>query len=198
MTINLLLPCLFCSLPVVVALLIFVAIPPSARLEYLKRLNDSAIDWIILGLGSVLFLGQLWLSWRAMQWNDKKGKFNDQVDEWLSHTAQAAEWFPLLGLIGTVAAILQTFSTFGPGTKPAAEEIIQKYGPAITATGSGLFMAFLNILPSWIVITARKLIQSLAGGSRTADEVPLVPVTPASPMPTNDYFLRGPGAGGRA
>ena len=51
------------------------------------------------------------------------------------------------------------------------QEIIRNYAPAITATGSGLFMAFMNILPTWIVSVGRELIRSLAGGSDTV--VPL-------------------------
>lgn len=163
MWINTLLPTVFCLLPVVAAAVIFAAVPPAARDEYVRRLNDSAIDWVILGMGGLLFLAQTWLSWRALQWKDARNDFDESADDWLTHTARGAEWFPLLGLIGTVAAILQTFSSFGPGSKPAAEEIIQKYGPAITATGSGLFMAFLNILPSWVVVAGRKLIRSMAG-----------------------------------
>jgi len=161
--ISFLLPIVFCSMPLLIAVLLYFAVPLSARQEYGKRLNESQIDWIILGLGSLLFVAQLWLSWKALRWKDSANDFDEANDDWLSHMAQAAEWFPLLGLIGTVAAILQTFGSFGPGTKPAAEEIIQKYGPAITATGSGLFMAFLNILPSWIVTAARKIIKPLAG-----------------------------------
>ena len=34
----------------------------------------------------------------------------------------------------------------------------------ITATGSGLFMALMNILPTWIVNAGRDLILLLAGG----------------------------------
>jgi biopolymer transport protein ExbB/TolQ len=76
--------------------------------------------------------------------------------------SQAAEWFPLLGLLGTVAAILQTFNSInGPVVTP--QEIIRKYAPAITATGSGLLMALLNILPTWIVNLGRDLIRSIAG-----------------------------------
>lgn len=41
-------------------------------------------------------------------------------------------------------------------------DIIQRYAPAITATGSGLFMALLNILPTWVVTAGRQLILSLA------------------------------------
>ena len=163
--INTLLPLIFVALPPAAAGLIFAAIPPAARGEYLKRLSDSAIDWVILGIGGVLFIAQTWLAWRALRWKDGANNFDTSVDNWLKQTVQAAEWFPLLGLIGTVAAILQTFSSFGvPGeAKPTAEKIIREYGPAITATGSGLFMAFLNILPAWIVNSGRNLIRSLAG-----------------------------------
>jgi hypothetical protein len=186
-------PLLFCAIPLAMAALVFAAVPASARSEYLNRLQDSAIDWIILGLGAILFLAQTWLARRALRW--KETTFDETVDPWLSHLAQAAEWFPLLGLIGTVAAILQTFGTFGPGSRPAAEEIIQKYGPAITATGSGLFMAFLNILPSWMVITGRNLIRSLAGVAPQ----PMVPLTPASTAnPTAPTASINPQAGSRA
>jgi hypothetical protein len=164
------LPTVFCAIPLLGAVLIFAAVPPAARADYLHRLQDSAIDWIILAIGTVLFVSQTVLGWKALKWRELEAKFDERPDHWLSHLAQAAEWFPLLGLIGTVAAILQTFSSFGPGSRPAAEEIIQKYGPAITATGSGLFMALMNILPAWMVKTGRMLIQSLA-------DAPVVPLS---------------------
>lgn len=191
--IDTLLPLLFCAAPAAVGGLVFAAIPPSARTEYLTRLRDSPVDWIILGLGGVLFVAQTWIARRALRWKDTG--FDETADPWLNHLAQAAEWFPLLGLIGTVAAILQTFGTFGPGSKPAAEEIIAKYGPAITATGSGLFMAFLNILPSWVVIAGRNLIRSLAGVAPppvtpAAAVVPLLQAAPSASI--------GPPPGGRA
>jgi hypothetical protein len=173
--INVLLPLAFCALPVATAALIFAAVPPAAREEYVRRLPESAIDWVILALGGLLFVAQTWLAWRALQWKDARNAFDESADDWLTHTARGAEWFPLLGLIGTVAAILQTFSSLGvePGGKVEATEVLQKYGPAITATGSGLFMAFLNILPSWIVVAGRKLIRSMAG--RPAEPPPADP-----------------------
>jgi hypothetical protein len=134
--------------------------------DYLRRVQHSPIDWIILGLGTTLFVVQIILAWRALHWREED--FNEAVDPWLNHLATAAEWFPLLGLIGTVAAILQTFSSIGaPGATPqdtVPKEIIRKYAPAITATGSGLFMALMNILPTWIVQIGRDLIRTLAGG----------------------------------
>ena len=42
----------------------------------------------------------------------------------------------------------------------------------ITATGSGLFMALVNILPSWVVLLGRDLILALSGGSSSEELAP--------------------------
>ena len=168
------LPAVFALVPVLAAVLIFAAIPGEARQEYLTRAAANPIDWVIIALGLFLFSIQTVLAWKALHWEETR--FNERPDRWLSHLAQAAEWFPLLGLLGTVAAILQTFTAIPLDVQPNPREIIRNYGPAITATGSGLFMALVNILPSWMVITGRDLIRSLAGEAAV-----LVPLTPAGP-----------------
>lgn len=155
-----LLPLLFCLVPVLAAALVAVALPVAAREFYLQKL--SPLDMLILGLGLSLFVIQILLCWRALQWRGPG--FDERVDSWLSNLAQAAEWFPLLGLLGTVAGILQTFSSFGDGRDPTSAAIIASYAPAITATGSGLLMALINILPTWVVMVGRELIVALAGG----------------------------------
>ena len=152
------LPLVFCVVPLLAAALIAVSLPRTASQFYLRNL--SPLDYLILGLGGFLFLVQILLALRALQW--RGSGFDERPDGWLSNLAQAAEWFPLLGLIGTVAGILQTFSSIQGPTPP--ERIIQMYAPAITATGSGLFMALINILPSWVVLLGRDLILALAGG----------------------------------
>jgi hypothetical protein len=151
------LPLLFCLVPLLAASLVAACLPPGARDFYLANL--SLLDGLILGLGAVLFLAQTLLSWVALQW--RVSGFDERPDKWLSNLAQAAEWFPLLGLLGTVAGILQTFSVVGGSVTQA--EIIHRYAPAITATGSGLFMALFNILPTWVVLIGRDLIRSLGG-----------------------------------
>ncbi|MFL5339186.1 MAG: MotA/TolQ/ExbB proton channel family protein [Gemmataceae bacterium] len=153
------LPLAFCVLPVLAGALVALAIPPAAMSFYLKRLEYSPMDWLILGLGAALFLAQMVLGFRALRWRDTG--FDERPDKWLSNLAQGAEWFPLLGLLGTVGGILQTFSAMGGEVTP--HEIIVKYAPAITATGSGLFMALLNIVPTWLVNVGRDLIMTLSG-----------------------------------
>jgi hypothetical protein len=167
------LPTAFVAVPVLAAAVVFAALPPDARHDYLARVAVSPIDWVILSVGAVLFVSQTVLAWKALRWAETD--FDTRPDRWLSHLAQAAEWFPLLGLIGTVAAILQTFGSITPGTNPTPQEIIRRYAPAITATGSGLFMALLNILPTWVAAVGRDLIRNLAG----LPDPPPVPLTHA-------------------
>lgn len=162
------LPIVFCSIPIFAGALVAAAIPRDAMDFYLRHLRESPMDWIILGLGFVLFVAQTILGWQALHW--RGDGFDERPDPWLSHLAQGAEWFPLLGLLGTVAAILQTFSKFPTTSQPNAGEIIRSYAPAITATGSGLFMALANILPTWLVTMGRDFILSLSGGSPSEPE----------------------------
>ncbi len=157
------LPVAFCAVPLLGAALVFAAVPPDARRDYLTRFQDSGIDWIIVALGLTLFTAQTILAWKALRWQQSAGDFDPAADRWHTHHAQGADWFPHLGNIGTVAAILQTFGSFTPGSNPTPQDIIRKYAPAITATGSGLFMALMNILPTWVVAVGRDLIRSLAG-----------------------------------
>jgi hypothetical protein len=180
------LPVAFALVPVLAAVLVFAAIPTDARNDYLARVRESPIDWIILSLGFALFAAQTYLAWRALRWQAGAADFDQRADRWLSHLAQGAEWFPLLGLIGTVVAILQTFSSIVPGTQPTAQDIIKKYAPAITATGGGLFMALINILPSWVVAVGRDTIRALAGVTSTE------PVPEAPPLVGPSQFTGSP------
>ncbi|MBX9581021.1 MAG: MotA/TolQ/ExbB proton channel family protein [Gemmataceae bacterium] len=189
------LPVAFVLVPVLLAGLVAAAVPADARRDYLARVRESAIDWVILALGSALFLSQTALAWRALRWRPDRGDFDTGADRWLAHLSQGAEWFPLLGLIGTVAAILQTFSAFSPERPLSQLEIIRKYAPAITATGSGLFMALANILPTWVVAVGRDLIRSLGGYAPPADDTSPVPPAvaglPAAVTPVGANSARG-------
>ena len=162
------LPLVFVTVPLLAGALIAVAIPIESRNFYLSHL--TTLDILILVLGSLLFSVQTLMSRIALRWETTT--FNESYDRSLSHLAQSAEWFPLLGLIGTVAGIMQTFASFDGSKIVTQSEIIGKYAPAITATMSGLFMALLNILPTWMVQTGRQIILKLGG-----------PVTALKPPP---------------
>ena len=156
--ISFLLPTLFCLVPLAAAGLVALAVPGDAMRFFLGHIQY--MDMLILGLGVTLFLVQMILCWQALRWRGTG--FPQGLDRYVNHLAQAAEWFPMLGLLGTVGGILQTFGGITSHITP--QEIIQLYAPAITATGAGLFMAFINILPTWIVILGRDLIVTLGGG----------------------------------
>jgi hypothetical protein len=159
--IQLVLPLILCALPLAAAGLVAAATPAPALRFYLDRVRDSHLDWIILGLGLALFALQMLLAWRALRW--RGAGFDERPDRWLSNLAQAAEWFPLLGLIGTVMGILETFGQIAANPRTGTSDIIRAYAPAITATGSGLFMALINMFPTWIVLLGRDLILTLGG-----------------------------------
>jgi len=163
--IHFVLPLFFTVLPVLAAILIIATLPEKAREFYVR--NISPLDWVILGLGTGLFLIQTFLAYHALQWQDTT--FDERPDAWLNRLSQSSEWFPLLGLIGTVGAILQTFSQVSnSATEATPNVIIGLYAPALTATGSGLFMSLLTLLPAWVVIIGRGLILTLGG--TTAEE----------------------------
>jgi MotA/TolQ/ExbB proton channel family len=144
-------------IPLLAAVLVYTVIPEPAKAFFLKNIGE--MDLLIISLGGILFVSQILLGWRALQWRGTG--FNAGPDRWVNYLSQAAEWFPMLGLLGTVGGILQTFSAVHDKIQP--HEIIRNYAPAITATGCGLYMAFVNILPAWVVITGRELISSLGG-----------------------------------
>jgi hypothetical protein len=157
------LPLVFVTLPLLAAALIGTSLPTDARRFYLDHIRHSSLDQLILTFGIGLFLVQLSVSWRALRWRGIS--FDERFDGWLSNLAQAAEWFPLLGLIGTVAGIMQTFDSFRGKDQVLQADVIAKYAPAITATCSGLLMALINILPTWVVLVGRDMIRTLAGGA---------------------------------
>lgn len=60
---------------------------------------------------------------------------------------QGTELLPVLGLIGTVLAMLNTFSEFdvAPDIGVDIAAAIRRFAPAMTTTLSGLFMVLLNL-----------------------------------------------------
>ena len=153
--IRLFMPFLLCLLPNLAAALVLICVPRPA-LEYFVN-HFGLMDALIVGGGVCLYCLQMLLCFKSLRWNGTS--FDEGGDRWLSNLAQAAEWFPMLGLIGTVTGILEAFSKHGAAgsIQPAV------IAPAITATGAGLFMALVNILPTWVVMLGRDLILLMSG-----------------------------------
>jgi hypothetical protein len=184
------LPLFFCILPPAAAVLIGAALPDGARTFYIGHFTP--LDGLIIGLGAILFLIQMVLGFGALRW--RGASFDERPDKWLTHLAHAAEWFPLLGLIGTVAGILQTFGNMQKGAE--FDAIVRLYAPALTATGSGLFAALVNILPTWVVLIGRDLIRTLAGDAPAEPAAPTAPAADGHAPRASSHGVR-PGEGRR-
>lgn len=159
------LPIVFCIVPFLALALIVLCIPHKAIIFFSEHFG--MMELLILGGGIALFLLQMLIAWLALIYRGTPSEA--ALDRWLTHLAQAAEWFPMLGLIGTVAGILEAFAMHGQAGA------IQPYviAPAITATGAGLLMALINILPSYVAILGGDLIMLLAGNKpKPAEEMP--------------------------
>lgn len=155
-----LLPPLFCLVAVAGFALLIIAVPDQAMRFYLESIRTSFLDWIILVLGTGIFVWQIILAWRGLRWQTRT--FDERTDPMLQRLYQTAEWFPLLGLFGTVVGIIQTFGTIGLSENVQQRDIIRLYAPALTATASGLLMTLVNIVPLWLVAVGRLLILTVA------------------------------------
>lgn len=105
----------------------------------------STFDWIILSFGSALLVFQIFAIF--MRYFSVRTLFVQQLGRIQSACLQWTELLPVLGLIGTVMAMLNTFSHFdvpADGTVDVAA-MIRRFAPAMTTTLSGLFMVVLNL-----------------------------------------------------
>ena len=77
-------------------------------------------------------------------------KFNSLVSS-LRYGTLAVDALPLIGLLGTVGALLVTFSGMDSGI--AIGEIIHRFAPGLTSTVSGLLLAISNLafLNLWLL-----------------------------------------------
>lgn len=105
----------------------------------------SPFDWIILSVGIVLMLFQL--SAIFLRCFSHNVFFVQHLGRIQSACLQWTELLPVLGLIGTVLAMLNTFSEFDVSPEAGVNivGIIQRFAPAMTTTLSGLFMVVVNL-----------------------------------------------------
>lgn len=159
------LPLVFAALPVAATFGLIVSLPPEAR-EFFA-LHITRLDWIILGSGAGLLAWQTIALWIGLATYNARG---GPGLIWLRQLAGAVEWFPLLGLLGTVISILQTLGNLAPGTP--IDEVIRNYSPALTATASGLVAALANLMPLWTGNLAILMFDRIAEGPTPDSEGP--------------------------
>lgn len=105
----------------------------------------STFDWIILTFGGALLSFQVFAIF--MRYFSVRTLFVQQLGRIQSACLQWTELLPVLGLIGTVMAMLNTFSHFDVPTDGTVDvaAMIRRFAPAMTTTLSGLFMVVLNL-----------------------------------------------------
>ena len=105
----------------------------------------SPFDWVILCYGALLFLFQLAaLFMRCFSYSTF---FVQNLGRTQSACLQWTELLPVLGLMGTVMAMLNTFAVFDASMEEGVNlaSVVQRFAPAMTTTLSGLFMVALNL-----------------------------------------------------
>ena len=105
----------------------------------------SPFDWVILSCGTLLLAFQL--AALFMRCFSSSTLFVQNLGRIQAACLQWAELLPVLGLMGTVIALLNTFAVLGVPTDEGVNivAVIQKFAPAMTTTLSGLFMVALNL-----------------------------------------------------
>jgi hypothetical protein len=105
----------------------------------------SPFDWFIICFGLLLALFQVFAIF--MRYFSRRIFFVQNLGNIQVSCSQWAELLPVLGLIGTVVAMLNTFSEFSitPGEGVDIVVIIRRFAPAMTTTLSGLIMVVINL-----------------------------------------------------
>ncbi|MDR0390472.1 MAG: MotA/TolQ/ExbB proton channel family protein [Planctomycetaceae bacterium] len=82
-----------------------------------------------------------------MRYNSRRVFFVQNLHQIQNSCLQFTELLPVLGLIGTVAAMLNTFDAFSATRSGGVDigVIVNKFAPAMTTTLSGLIMVVINL-----------------------------------------------------
>lgn len=113
---------------------------------YWDTVRQSRLDWFILGLGAALVIAHLY--GMAMHYRGKQVFFVQDLDRYRTVLLSFTELLPVLGLLGTVLALMFTFKTFETSVEetPDLSLMIQAFAPALSTTISGLLMIGPNLV----------------------------------------------------
>lgn len=108
--------------------------------------NLSIFDGFILALGAFLFFVQI--VFVVALWCHRKFA-TQEGSAWRDSFAGVCEMFPLMGLLGTVLGLLNTFGAMGSDLGQV-QMILQKFAPALTTTISGILCMLPNLMINMI------------------------------------------------
>lgn len=121
---------------------------------FLLRHDFTNLDWTIVGFGSLLLLAHallfLVVAFAGNSPHPRMKRFQE-------YFLLLSELLPLMGLLGTVQALLFTFKAFGTDesntvmTMAQMKTFVQDFAPALTTTANGLFFLIPNLLINALV-----------------------------------------------
>ena len=112
---------------------------------YLHHMTE--LDYIIIGVGLVIFVLIVVSAW-LMPWKSKKDFFRNYKTRkrTLNLLSSTTQLLPLLGLLGTVMAMLGTFSGIGTSGKQIdPTKVVSDFAPALTTTATGIMCLLFNL-----------------------------------------------------
>lgn len=119
--------------------------------------NQSFIDCVIWSLGIVVIVWQLRVGYQLRGGGPRtaaaKQRLQLRYALLLRVASLAVDGLPMLGLLGTVGALLVTFAGIGGG--PIRSNVIADFAPGLTTTISGLFWALANLVCLRLVLEPR-------------------------------------------
>lgn len=116
------------------------------------------MDWFIIGYGALLTAAHIALI--AARYLSSALWARQGLGECRHFLLALSELLPLLGLLGTVVALLNTFLGIdsAPDGSVSIPELIRDFAPALTTTASGIIFVLINLFLNallWLVIPSR-------------------------------------------
>ncbi len=110
----------------------------------------TRLDWAIVGFGTVLLAVHAAVLLVSLFADHSRP--HPQLKQAQTYLLLLSELLPLMGLLGTVQALLFTFKAFGAEegdtvmTMAQMKTFVQDFAPALTTTANGLFFLIPNLL----------------------------------------------------
>lgn len=132
---------------------------------YWSTVRESALDWVILGLGVFLLLAHLVGLFGRLHGGSTL--FVQGLERYRTFCLLLTDLLPVLGLLGTVLSLMFTFKTFqtGQDESPDLSLMIRAFAPAMSTTISGLLM----VAPNLVLNAVLWLLRSEPAGAEEGD-----------------------------